>query len=79
MSEQGGNTRGVVPDREPARPQGLYRHLSCARGQMENASNDHKLSLKSDRTACHRFAAKQGRLFLHAAASVRRDTLRREV
>jgi len=79
VSEQGVNTRFVVTDREHAHPQVLSRHLYCARGQMENEIKDHKLSLKSDRTSCHRFEAKQARLFLHAAAYMLLETLRREV
>jgi hypothetical protein len=79
VSEQGVNTRFVVTDMEQARPQVLYRHISCARGQMENEIKDHKLYLKSDRTSCHRFEANQVRLFLHSAAYVLLDTLRREV
>ena len=46
---------------------------------MENEIKDHKLYLKSARTSCHRFEANQVRLFLHSAASVLLDTLRREV
>jgi hypothetical protein len=46
---------------------------------MENESKDHKLYLKSERTSCHRFEAHQVRLFLHSAAYVLLDTLRREV
>ena len=64
---------------EQARPQVLYRHIDCARGQMETESKDHKLSLTSARTSCHRCEANHVRLFLHAAASVLLDTLRREV
>jgi len=79
VSAQGVNTRFVVTDREQARTQVLYRHISCARGHMENESKDHTLSLKSDRTSCHRFEANQVRLFLHSAAYVLLDTLRREV
>lgn len=79
VSEQGVNTRFVVTDMEHARPRVLYRHIDCARGQMENESKDHKLSLKSDRTSCHRFEANPLRLFLHSAAYVFLDTLRREV
>jgi Transposase DDE domain group 1 len=78
-SVQGVNTRFVVTDMEHARPQVLYRHIYCARGHMENESKDHKLSLQSDRTSCHRFEANQGRLFLHSAAYLLLDTLRREV
>jgi hypothetical protein len=79
VSDQGVNTRFVVTDMEQARTQVLSRHIYCARGQMENEIKDHKLYLKSDRTSCHRFEAKQVRLFLHSAASVLLDTLRREV
>src|SRR5215813_11448502 len=79
VSEQGVNTRFVVTDMEQARTQVLYQHLYCARGQAENDIKDHKLYLKSDRTACHRFEANQFRLLLHAAAYVLLETLRREV
>jgi hypothetical protein len=70
VSNQGVNTRFVVTDLEQARTKGLYQHISCARGQAENEIKDHKLSLKSDRTACHRFAANQFRFLLHSAAYV---------
>jgi Transposase DDE domain group 1 len=79
VSVQGVNTRFVVTDMEQARTQVLYRQIYCARGQMENESKDHKLYLKSDRTSCHRFEANQVRLFLHSAAYMLLDTLRREV
>jgi hypothetical protein len=69
VSDQGVNTRCVVTDMEQARTQVLYRHISCARGQAENESKDHKRSLQSDRTSCHRFEANQCRLFVHSAAS----------
>ena len=64
---------------EQARTQVVYRQLYCARGQAENEIKDHKLYLKSDRTSCHRFEANQLRLFLHSAAYVLLETLRREV
>jgi Transposase DDE domain group 1 len=79
VTEQGVNPRFVVTDREHARPQVLSQHIYCARGQAENESTEHKRYLKSDRTACHRFAAKQFRWFLPSAASVLLETLRREV
>ena len=78
-SDQGVNTRFVVTDLEQARTKGLSQHIYCARGQAENEIKDHKLYLKSDRTACHRFAANQFRLLLHSAAYVLLDTLRRDV
>ena len=79
VCEQGVNTRFVVTDMEHARTQVLYQHIYCARGHMENDIKDHKLSLKSDRTSCHRFEANQVRLFLHSAAYILLETLRREV
>ena len=79
VSEQGVNTRFVVTDLERARPQVLYQHIYCARGQAENEIKDHKLYLKSDRTAWPRFEANQFRLLLHSAAYVLLETLRRDV
>ena len=79
VSAQGVNTRFVVTDLEQARTQVVYRQIYCARGQMENEIKDHKRYLKSDRTSCHRFEANQFRVFLHSAAYVLLDTLRREV
>jgi hypothetical protein len=79
VSEQGVNTRFVMTAMEQACTHVLYRHISCARGHMENESKDHKLSLQSERPSCHRFEANYVRLFLHSAASVLLDTLRREV
>jgi len=79
VSDQGVNTRFVVTDLEQARTKVLYQNIYCARGQAENEIKDHKLYLKSDRTSCHRFEANQVRVFLHAAAYVLLETLRREV
>jgi hypothetical protein len=79
VSDQGVNTRFVVTDMEQARTKVLYQQIYCARGQAENEIKDHKRYLKSDRTSCHRFEANQFRLFLHSAAYVLLDTLRREV
>jgi hypothetical protein len=79
VSEQGVHTRFVVTDMEQARTKVLYQKIYCARGQAENEIQDHKLSLKSDRTACHRFEAHQCPGLLHAAAYVLLETLRREV
>jgi hypothetical protein len=69
----------ALPDMEQARTQVLYRQLYWARGQAENEMKDHKRYWKSDRTSCHRFEANQFRVFLHSAAYVLLDTLRREV
>ena len=79
MSEQGVNTRFVVTDRAHARTPVLYPYIYWARGQAENAIKDHKLYVKSARTACHRFEANQLRLLLPSAAYVLLDTFRRDV
>ena len=70
VSDHGVNPRCVVTDMEHARPQVVSRPLYCARGQMEHEMKEHTLSLKSDRTSCHRFEANQWRLLRHAAAYV---------
>jgi hypothetical protein len=73
-STQGVNTRFVVTALEHARTKVLSQNISCARGQAEHESKEHTRSVKSDRTACHRFAANQWRLLLHSAASVLLET-----
>jgi hypothetical protein len=70
VRDQGVHTRFVGTALEQARTKVLYRHIYGACGQSENDIKDHKLSLKSDRTACHRFAANQLRFLLHSAAYV---------
>ena len=70
VSDPGVQTRVVVTDREDARTKVLSQQMYGARGHAENESKDHKRSLQSDRTSCHRFEANQFRVFLHAAASV---------
>src|SRR5207248_3566308 len=76
--DPGVNTRLVVPDMEEARPTGRSQHRDWARGHAENERKAHTRSLQSDRTSCHRFEAKQFRVFLHSAADGCRDPLRRE-
>jgi len=58
VTEKGVNTRFIVTDLVGTPAQRLYQQVYCARGQMENYLKDHKLALKSDRTSCHRFLAK---------------------
>jgi hypothetical protein len=79
VSEPGVTTRFVVTALEPTGAQGLSRPLYGARGPADNARKAHKRSLQSDRPSWHRFAAHPCRLCLPSAASVLRDTLRREV
>lgn len=79
VSAKGVNVRFVVTDLEGAGAKTLYRKIYCARGKAELYIKDHKTYLKSDRMSCHRFEANQFRLFLHSAAYVLYDTLRREI
>ena len=79
VRDQGVNTRCVVTAREQARTQGRSQPLYGARGPAENEIQAHHLSLPSDRTACHRFAATQLRFLWPAAASVFLATGRRDV
>jgi hypothetical protein len=79
VSEKGVNTRFVVTSMKQAHTRVLYQNIYRARGAAENDIKEHKGYLKSDRTSCHRFEANQFRLFVHSAAYVLLDTLRREV
>ena len=79
VSKEGTNRRYVVTDFEKAGARTVYRQIYCARGKAELYIKDHKTYLHSDRMSCHRFEANQFRLFLHSAAYVLYDTLRREI
>jgi hypothetical protein len=79
VSAQGTNTRFVVSDLDQVRAERLYRTLYCDRGRMELYIKDHKTYLRSDRMSCPRFEANQFRLWLHSAAYVLLESLRREV
>jgi hypothetical protein len=72
---QGPNTRFVVTTRKDS-PLALY-DFYVDRGEPENWIKDFKRACKGDRLSCHRFAANQFRLFLHAAAYWLLDTVRR--
>ena len=50
--------------------------MYAARGEMENRIKELKCDLQMDRTSCHRFAANQFRVLLHAAAFVLHRALR---
>ena len=69
VTADGPNPRFVVTNREDD-PQTLYDELYAQRGEMENRIKELKDGLKIDRTSCHRFAANQLRVLLHAAAFV---------
>jgi hypothetical protein len=69
VSDPGVTTRFVVTDLERARTKVLSQPMDCARGQAENEIKEHKRSLTSDRTSCHRFEANPCRVLLPSAAS----------
>jgi Transposase DDE domain group 1 len=79
VAAQGVHTRLVVTAMEQARTPVRSRHLSWARGHLENESTDHQLSRQSERPSWHRVEANHVRLGLHAAADGLLDTRRREV
>lgn len=70
----GTNVRCVVTSRDDA-PTALYDWYT-QRGATENWIKDFKTYVACDRLSCHRFAANQFRLLLHAAAYWLLDTLR---
>ena len=52
------------------RPEWIYTHVYCARGDSENRFKELKLALAFGRTSCTRFWANQLRITLTAAAFV---------
>jgi hypothetical protein len=74
---KGPNTRFVVTTRTDE-PLALYDWY-VDRGEPEQWIGDFKLGCFADRLSCHRFAANQFRLLLHAAAYWLLDTLRRRL
>ena len=77
VTPQGSNPRFVVTSFSSSRASFIYDTIYCGRGQAENYIKEHKLHLHSDRASCSRFEANQFRLFLHGAAYVLLDTIRR--
>lgn len=71
---EGTNRRFVVTNLQ-AEPKELY-DFYVRRGEVENRIKDLKLGLAADRLSCHRFAANQMRLLLHAAAYVLMHSIR---
>lgn len=66
----GGNIRFVVTDLFWKKPQRLYEHYYCQRGNCELYIKELKRGVDADRMSCSSFSANQFRLFLHAAAYV---------
>jgi hypothetical protein len=77
MPTHGDNPRFVVTNiaADQASPEGLYDFYT-ERGDAENRIKELKNDLSSGRTSCHRFAANQFRLLMHAAAMVLMQALR---
>lgn len=65
---QGVDTRFIVTSLETGRGKRLSERLYCRRGEAENHIKAFKRHLAADRTSCHRAAANQMRLMLHAGA-----------
>lgn len=79
VSLEGENQRFVVTNL-PGSADYLYDTLYTARGEVENSMiKELKLNLKTDRLSCHRFAANQFRLLLHAFAYVLWHRLRQRL
>jgi len=76
INDQGQNRRFVVTNIRDGDAEELY-HNYIQRGDAENRIKELKNDLCIDRTSCHRFLANQFRLFLHAAAFVLFNSLRR--
>jgi Transposase DDE domain group 1 len=72
---KGPNTRFVVTTRDD--PAETAYAWYTDRGETENWIKDLKAGCCADRLSCHRFAANQFRLLLHAAAYWLLDTIRR--
>ena len=69
VTAQGPNPRFVVTNLAQ-KPKTVYAKFYAQRGEMENRIKELKNDLQIDRTSCHRFAANQLRVQLHAAAFV---------
>ena len=69
VTAAGPNPRFVVTNMKAA-PRTVYDKWYARRGEMENRIKELKNDLQIDRTSCHRFAANQLRVQLHAAAFV---------
>jgi len=72
------NPRFVVTNLRAGQARAIYQHYGD-RGAMENRIKELKNQLQMDRTSCHRFAANQLRVWLHAAAYLLHCELRREL
>lgn len=79
VSHLGTNIRYNVTSMHEFRTRQLYEKGYCGRGNAELRIKEHKLYLKSDRSSCRSFEAKQFRLFLHSIAYVLLHTMQQEM
>lgn len=68
MLRRGIDIRYVVTSLKTGNAEHIYTTVYCARGQMENLIEQHKVQTASDRTSCRSPLANQFRLILHTAA-----------
>jgi len=69
------NPRFVITNLKQS-PQGIYEHVYCERGEIENRIKELHYGLEIDRTSCTKFLANQFRVLMTAAAYVLMQELR---
>lgn len=74
-NEKGPNTRFIVTN-QSGTPENIYKNRYCARGDMENRIQEHKVSLSGKRTSCKAWYANQFRILLSTLAYILVDTIR---
>jgi hypothetical protein len=70
------NPRFVITNLKQS-PQGIYEHVYCERGEIENRIKELHYGLEIDRTSCTSFLANQFRVLMTAAAYVLMQEIRR--
>jgi hypothetical protein len=73
------DARFIVTSFESACAKALYEEVYCGRGNTELYIRAHKLELGGDRLSCRRACANQMRLFLHSAAYIIMEQIRRRL
>jgi hypothetical protein len=69
------NPRFVITNLKQS-PRGIYEHVYCERGEIENRIKELHQGLEIDRTSCTKFLANQFRVLMTAAAYVLMQELR---
>lgn len=73
------DARFIVTSFESAGAKALYEQVYCGRGNTELYIRAHKLELGGDRLSCRKASANQMRLFLHSAAYIIMEQMRRRL